>query len=193
MNFLFNLVKSRIIFFQIFFIIHCFSSALFGHYQEFGLPYARQIRPVNPTGINQFNSIAQDLKGFLYIGGYNGVLRYDGHYWEKILIPGEISVASDSAGIIFAGGDHSFGMISYLQDGSMHFINLLAISQDSIIEFGKVRKIFMKYIHGIWILPQNIQMVVPGLFRMLNRSSLARKSCAFTVPIGRSSSWAISS
>ena len=140
MNFLFNFVMSRIIFFLLYFLIHCFSFALFAQYQELGLSYTRLVQPINPTGINQFNSITQDSKGFLYIGGHNGVLRYDGHSWKNIIIPGEISIASDSEGKIFAGGDHIFGMISYLQDGSMYFRNLLdTIKIDT--EFGKVIKI----------------------------------------------------
>jgi len=141
MNFLYKLTKSGIIFFYIICLISCISQLSFGHTQELGLPYIQQVRPVNHTGIYKFQSVAQDSKGFLYIGGYNGILRYDGYCWEKINIPGEISVASNRNGMIWAGGDHSFGIIDYLEDGSMHFTDLLTTSKDSITGFGQVRGI----------------------------------------------------
>lgn len=174
MNFLFNFVKSRIIFFQVFFLIQCLSFALFAQYQELGLSYTLQVRPINPTGINQFHSIAQDLKGFLYIGGYNGVLRYDGHFWEKILIPGEISIASDSDGKIFAGGDQTFGIISYLQDGSMHFNDLLTTCKNDTTEFGKVRKIIPSGDYLLIHTTTNVYIFHNGIIQPLDLPEIPR-------------------
>ncbi len=141
MNFLYNLIKSGIIFFYIFFIYICIPAISLAHYQELGLPYIQQIHPVSHTEIYNFHSVTQDLKGFLYIGGYNGILRYDGHDWKKINLNGKISVASNHNGIIWAGGDHSFGMIDYLQNGSMHFIDLLISGHGNIKGFGQVKEI----------------------------------------------------
>ena len=130
-----------IFFYAVFF--HEFNLCAFStHNQELGLPYIQNITPFSSPEILQYNSIVQDSKGFIFIGGNNGVLRYDGNYWQQLNLQGPVSVYSDLNGKIIAGGKNYFGVIDYLPDGSMHYTSLYYTEQNDYQAIGSIRNIF---------------------------------------------------
>jgi adenylate cyclase len=142
MNFLCKLSKFRTIFFYAVFFHEFNLCALSTHNHELGLPRVQNIFPFSSPEILQYNSIAQDSKGFIFIGGNNGILRYDGNYWQQLNLQGPVSVCSDLNGKIIAGGKNYFGVIDYLPDGSMHYTSLYYPEQNDYNAIGSIRNIF---------------------------------------------------
>ena len=142
MNFLCKLSKFGIIFFHAAFFNQLNLNILLAQDKELGLAYIQNITPFSAPDIIHYNSIVQDLKGFLFIGGNNGVLRYDGTYWQQLNLPGPVSVCNDQAGKIIAQGKNYFGIIDYLADGSMHFTSLYNSENDIDNPIGIITRIW---------------------------------------------------
>lgn len=150
MNFLCKLFKFGTIFFYAVFFQQSDLFPFSTQNEELGLPYIQCITPSSSPEIMRYNSIVQDSKGFLYIGGNNGVLRYDGNFWQQLNIHGPISVYSDSKGKIIAGGNKFFGFIDYLPDGSMNYNNIFTAEPENDSVFGNILNIFP--VQGFYLL-----------------------------------------
>lgn len=121
MNFLCKLFKFGTIFFYAVFFLHSDLYSFSSQNEELGLPYIESITPVSSPEIQQYNSIVQDQKGFIFIGGNKGVLRFDGNVWQQLNMPGPVSVKTDSRGKIIAVSKNYFGFVDYPPDGSLQF------------------------------------------------------------------------
>ena len=150
MNFLCKLSKFGTIFFYAVFFLQSDLYSFFTQNEELGLPYIQCITPRSSPEILGYNSIVQDSKGFLFIGGNNGILRYDGNFWQQLNLQGAISVFADSKGKIIVGGKDLFGSIDYLPDGSMHFSSLYASEQQNDPAIGNIINIFP--VQGFYLL-----------------------------------------
>lgn len=91
-------------------------------------PLMSQFRPdldVYP----QFFALAQGRDGDLYIGGTDGVLRYDGGRWHVLDLPrpGAVrALAADADGRLWTGATDSFGYIERDATGTERFVDLSA-------------------------------------------------------------------
>ena len=141
MNFPNNLRKFGIIFFSSFSLTIFSSLASPTHYQELGLPYFQHIIPPPYYGITLFQSIIQDTFGYIYFGGNNGVLQYDGSRWANIALRGQIFLVKDKNGQIYAGGNNIFGRIEYSSLGLFYFSSLLTDASGLESDIGQTTSI----------------------------------------------------
>ena len=77
----------------------------------------------------QFFSIAQDPARQIYIGGTDGVLRYDGGrwIWQETPKPGPVrALHVDARGRVWFGGGDSFGYLETLPTGEQRYVDLTA-------------------------------------------------------------------
>jgi hypothetical protein len=98
-------------------------AASFGHAQQ---PLLNQFKP-DLRVFPQFFALAQGLDGDLYIGGSDGVLRYDGGRWHWLPLPrpGAVRALSvDDDGRVWVGAADCFGYIERDAGGSEHFVDL---------------------------------------------------------------------
>lgn len=86
-----------------------------GHADEIksiGVPYIQNYSKSTYLSGNQNWSIAKDANGLMYFGNAQGLLTYDGHYWQQYEMPNRQivrSVASDHSGRIYTGSFGEFG------------------------------------------------------------------------------------
>lgn len=84
--------------------------------KSIGVPYIENYpKSVYASG-NQNWSIAKDSKGVMYFGNAEGLLTFDGKYWQKYQMPNRQivrSVATDNNGRIYTGGFGEFGYWAY--------------------------------------------------------------------------------
>jgi len=112
-----------------------FSALIFGlnpgvnisatHFQELGQAHIQSYHPGQYSYVNHYNSVTQDDNGFLYLGSHNGILRFDGTFWNDLDIPGDIILSRTNQGI-FGFTRNKFGYVIKTPDGTSQFngINL---------------------------------------------------------------------
>ncbi|WP_316811155.1 two-component regulator propeller domain-containing protein [Pedobacter heparinus] len=104
--------------FYLIFLLPFFASA--DNIQRIGVPYVQNYPKSVYLSGNQNWSIAKDKYGVLYFGNAQGLLSFDGKYWQQYKMPNRQivrSVAADADGIIYTGG---FGEIGYWSDKNKH-------------------------------------------------------------------------
>ncbi|SMC82402.1 ligand-binding sensor domain-containing protein [Pedobacter nyackensis] len=77
-----------------------------------GVPYIQNYSKSVYLSGNQNWSIAKDKSGIMYFGNAQGLLSYDGRYWQQYEMPNRQivrAVATDPQGRIYAGGFGEFG------------------------------------------------------------------------------------
>jgi len=80
--------------------------------KSIGVPYIENHSKSTYAAGNQNWSIAKDNNGILYFGNNDGLLVFDGKYWQKHQMPNRQivrAVATDGKGKIYAGGFGEFG------------------------------------------------------------------------------------
>jgi adenylate cyclase len=142
MNFLCKLSKFRIIFFYAASLNLINLNTLKAQDKELGLAYFREITPFSSPDISRYNSIVQDSKGFYFIGGNNGLLRYDGRQWQQLNLAGPVTVCKCSDDKIIVYGKKYFGYIEYQADGNTHFTSLYQPENESSDSIGNINKIW---------------------------------------------------
>lgn len=104
------------------FIISCLAfiwgpQTLFGNdIQSIGVPYVQNYPKSSYLSGNQNWSIAKDKNGIMYFGNAEGLLTYDGKYWQQYKMPNRQivrSVATGADGTIYTGSFGEFGYWSY--------------------------------------------------------------------------------
>lgn len=89
--------------------------------------------------------VTQDSRGIIYVGNYNGILEYDGHTWNFIVVkPGAnvVSLATDSSSTIFVGSVGEFGFLEANEQGELLYRSLSDSLPDEISKFGVVWKTY---------------------------------------------------
>ncbi|PWS26774.1 transcriptional regulator [Pedobacter yonginense] len=80
--------------------------------KSIGVPYIENYPKAAYASGNQNWSIAKDQNGVMYFGNAEGLLTFDGRYWQKYKMPNRQivrSVATDNKGRIYTGGFGEFG------------------------------------------------------------------------------------
>lgn len=109
-----RLVKYYICYFV--FLLPLFAAA--ENIKSIGVPYIQNYPKSIYLSGNQNWSIAKDKYGVMYFGNAQGLLTYDGKYWQQYRMPNRQivrSVAADAEGIIYTGGFGEFGYWSIKQ------------------------------------------------------------------------------
>jgi DNA-binding CsgD family transcriptional regulator/ligand-binding sensor domain-containing protein len=90
----------------------CYSTSYAAQIKSLGVPYIHSYNKTVYGSGNQNWSVAQDKNGIMYYGNAEGLLVYDGRYWQQYRMPDRQivrSVATDASGRIFTGGFGEFG------------------------------------------------------------------------------------
>ncbi|WP_316827153.1 triple tyrosine motif-containing protein [Pedobacter miscanthi] len=80
--------------------------------KSIGVPYIENYPKSVYSSGNQNWSITKDKNGVMYFGNAEGLLTFDGRYWQKYQLPNRQivrSVATDNKGRIYTGGFGEFG------------------------------------------------------------------------------------
>ena len=86
--------------------------------KSIGVPYVQNYTKAAYQSGNQNWSITRDERGVMYFGNSEGLLSFDGKYWQSYRMPNGLivrSVASDGRGRIYSGG---FGEFGYWENNS---------------------------------------------------------------------------
>ena len=109
--------------------------------EQAGRPFIRHYNPKEYGAAFYYWAIAQDQRGVLYFGNWNGVLEYDGVSWHLISTPnksGVRSLATDANGRIYVGAVGDLGYLAPNSLGEMQFISLLDHVKPENREFNEV-------------------------------------------------------
>ncbi len=97
--------------------------------QSLGTPYIQNFPKATYASGNQNWSVTQDSKGIMYFGNAEGLLVYDGRYWQQYSLPNRQIVRAVAAGKnnrIYAGGFGELGYWSY-QNNRMAYTSLTSL------------------------------------------------------------------
>jgi len=109
----------------------------------YGLPFIKNtsIKEYKAAGPNW--AIVKDKRGLMYFANDEGVLEYDGVNWELIRLKAIArSLAIDSLGIIYVGGDNEFGFIQANDMGKLYYTSLSDSLNEDIKSFSEINSLF---------------------------------------------------
>lgn len=92
-----------------------------------GLPAIRNYRNTDYHAATNISDIGQDKRGVLYFANADGLLTFDGTYWKCYPLPNKAtskSLAIDSSGRIYVGGQDEVGYFSPDRNGILSFHSL---------------------------------------------------------------------
>lgn len=95
--------------------------------QSIGVPYVQNYPKSAYLSGNQNWSIAKDKSGIMYFGNAEGLLTFDGRYWQQYKMPNRQivrSVATADDGLVYTGSFGEFGYWSY-QDKHLQYTSLV--------------------------------------------------------------------
>lgn len=88
-------------------------------------------------------AIIKDKRGIMYFANDYGVLEYDGVNWNLIKLKTLArSLAVDSSGIIYVGGDNEFGFIRPDSKGKLYYTSLSDSLEDNLKNFAEINSVF---------------------------------------------------
>ena len=109
-------------------ILICLMQSRFAFSQStIGLPAIRNYRNTDYHAATNISDIAQDKRGVLYFANADGLLTFDGTYWKLYPLPNKAtskSLAIDTAGRIYVGGQDEVGYFSPDHNGILNFHSL---------------------------------------------------------------------
>jgi len=108
---------------------------------EIGSPYIQRIYLKNYGIINTNFSLVQDKYGLLYIANTNGIVQYDGTFWDLISTNSTPVIAINDSNVIYAGMYNDFGFLSTDKYNKSTFISLLHVNFKINNPVGQIKKI----------------------------------------------------
>jgi ligand-binding sensor domain-containing protein/DNA-binding CsgD family transcriptional regulator len=132
--------------FFLFIFITFISTSIIAQVKSIGTPFIRNYARANYQGGSQTWEIKQGENGMMYFANNNGLLEFDGQYWEIYSLPNNsimrsIAVANDS--IIYGGGFNEFGYYKIGAMGRANYFSLVKLLPSDMRNFGDVWKIFI--------------------------------------------------
>ncbi|RZJ78346.1 MAG: transcriptional regulator [Flavobacterium sp.] len=103
-------------YFYLLFALLLFSGKLFADdIQSIGVPYVQNYPKSSYLSGNQNWSIAKDKNGVMYFGNAEGLLTFDGKYWQQYKMPNRqiVRAVATENGLIYTGSFGEFGYWSY--------------------------------------------------------------------------------
>jgi DNA-binding CsgD family transcriptional regulator len=98
--------------------------------KSIGVPYVQNYTKAIYQSGNQNWSITKDERGIMYFGNSEGLLTFDGKYWQSHAMPNGLivrSVAADGKGKVYAGGFGEFGYWQNNKAGSLQYHSLIGL------------------------------------------------------------------
>lgn len=120
--------------------------ALIAQVKSIGTPFIRNYTRATTQAGSQTWDIKQGDNGMMYFANNNGLLEYDGNYWDTYSLPNKsimrsIAIGNDS--IIYAGGFNEFGYFRIDKMGGAKYYSLIDLLPGDKRNFGDVWKIFI--------------------------------------------------
>src|ERR1700755_2197230 len=97
--------------------------------KSIGVPYVQNYTKAIYQSGNQNWSVTRDEHGIMYFGNSEGLLTFDGKYWQSYEMPNSLivrSVAADGKGKIYAGG---FGELGYWENNKKGQLKYHSLNQ----------------------------------------------------------------
>jgi len=116
-----------------------------GDIQNIGVPYVQNYPKSMYLSGNQNWSIAKDKSGVMYFGNAEGLLTFDGRYWQLYKMPNRQivrSVAAANDGRIYTGSFGEFGYWSY-QQKQLRYTSLVNLIPKPYALTDEIWKIYM--------------------------------------------------
>nr|WP_068889016.1 triple tyrosine motif-containing protein [Pedobacter panaciterrae] len=164
------------------FLIFCFVSvsALADDIKSIGVPYIQNYPKSVYLSGNQNWSIAKGKNGIMYFGNTQGLLTYDGKYWQQYEMPNRQivrSVATDDEGTIYAGsfGEFGYWKIDHKRLKYTSLINLIPKEYKMNDEIWKIyvdgKRVIFQSFSSIYIYDEKKVSVVkiPAFFLFLHK------------------------
>lgn len=121
-----NQMRKAIFIFLIFLIVcSCCKAA---DIKSIGVPYVQNYTKAQYQSGNQNWSVTRDRQGIMYFGNAEGLLSFDGKYWQLYRMPNGLivrAVAADGKGKIYAGGFGEFGYWENDKRGFLKYTSLI--------------------------------------------------------------------
>lgn len=98
--------------------------------KSIGVPYVQNYTKALYQSGNQNWSITRDEHGIMYFGNAEGLLSFDGKYWQLYRMPNGLivrTVAADGKGKIYAGGFGEFGYWEHNKQGFLKYNSLIQL------------------------------------------------------------------
>lgn len=114
--------------------------------KSIGVPYVQNYTKALYQSGNQNWSITKDERGIMYFGNADGLLSYDGKYWQLHKMPHGLivrSVAADGKGKIYAGGFGEFGYWDDNKKGSLTYHSLISKIPKKYLPNEEIWKIYV--------------------------------------------------
>ncbi|RZK80300.1 MAG: transcriptional regulator [Pedobacter sp.] len=101
--------------------------------KSIGVPYVQNYLKSEYLSGNQNWAVAKDAKGVMYFGNAEGLLTYDGGYWQLNKMPNKQIVRSVATGNgkVYVGGFGEFGYWS-MKSGKFSYTSLVSLIKDGI-------------------------------------------------------------
>lgn len=130
----------RLIFITLFLIAPAFA------FSEAGNFILRTYTPKAYLASPQNWAVLEDTRGVMYFGNTDGLLEFDGVTWRRIALPNSKAVRSlalNTKGTVYVGGQNEIGMLAPDQSGAMRFVSLLDKIDPAERSFGDVWSIIV--------------------------------------------------
>src|ERR1700760_4914494 len=112
------------------FFAFAYSNSNAADIKSIGVPYVQNYGKAIYQSGNQNWSITKDERGIMYFGNSEGLLTFDGKYWQSYAMPNGLivrSVAADGKGKIYAGGFGEFGFWENNKKGVLQYRSLVSL------------------------------------------------------------------
>jgi ligand-binding sensor domain-containing protein/DNA-binding CsgD family transcriptional regulator len=114
--------------------------------KNIGVPYVQNYTKAQYQSGNQNWSVTRDEHGIMYFGNAEGLLAFDGKYWQLYRMPNGIivrSVAADGKGKVYVGGFGEFGYWENNKQGFLKYHSLTGLASKSNIPNEEIWKIYI--------------------------------------------------
>jgi len=117
-----------------------------GVVKEIGVPTIQNFQRSEYNAGTQNWCAEQGSNGVMYFGNNNGLLRYDGRFWQLFPMPNGSNVRalhySEEQKVLFAAAFNEFGYFTNDSIGNLAFVSLRSLVPEQHQNFGDVWKIF---------------------------------------------------
>lgn len=123
-----------------------FSRQTFSQIKSVGTPFITNYTRTEYKAGSQTWDIEQGSNGMMYFANNNGLLEYDGIYWEVYPMPNNSivrSIKSDNDTVIYAGGFNEFGYYKIGNMGGAKYYSLTHLLPENKKNFGDVWNIYI--------------------------------------------------
>ena len=122
------------------------SQQTFSQIKSVGTPFITNYTRAEYKAGSQTWDIEQGSNGMMYFANNNGLLEYDGIYWEVYPMPNNSivrSIKSDNDTVIYAGGFNEFGYYKIGNMGGAKYYSLTHLLPENKKNFGDVWNIYI--------------------------------------------------